>query len=80
MLVMVVTTHARRYRQPATGRLEQPECLGGGGPAEDPAGPVIELRGDRVHVVLGEGGQIGSLVRVLAQQLIRVLVRAPPAE
>jgi len=37
---------------------------------------VVELAGDRVHVVLGERGQVGILVQVLAQQPIRVFVRA----
>ncbi len=53
------------------GRLERVERFGGGGPAEHPAGPVVELAGDRVDVVLGERGEVGILVQVLAQQPIR---------
>jgi len=77
MGVMIVTRARQWLPELRPARLEQPERLGGGGPAEHPAGPVVELGGDRVHVVLGERGQVGILGQVLAQQPITVFSFVP---
>lgn len=40
------------------------------------AGPVVELLGDGVQVLLGEDAQVGALREALSQQAVRVLVGA----
>ncbi len=45
------------------GRLKRRERLGGGGPAEDPPGPVVELLGDGVDIVLGDADRSAFLCR-----------------
>lgn len=50
--------------------------LAGLPPAERLAGPVVELLGDGVQVLLGEDAQVGALREALPQQAVRVLVGA----
>src|SRR6202022_1087237 len=57
-------------------RLRSAERFSRGGPAKYSTRAVVEFRGDGVELVLGERGQVGVLVQVLAQQSVRVLVGA----
>src|SRR5580693_5581995 len=55
---------------------EVAEGFGGGGVAEDAAGPGVEPGGDVVEVVLAVAGQVGDLGEVVAEQAVCVLVGA----
>src|SRR5580693_7171016 len=55
---------------------EVAEGFGGGGVAEDAAGPGVEPGGDVVEVVLAVAGQVGALGEVVAEQAVCVLVGA----
>jgi hypothetical protein len=63
-------------RQLQRFRLGSAERFGWGGPAEYSTRAMVEFRGDDVELVLGERGQVGVLVQILAQQPVRVLVGA----
>jgi len=52
-------------------RLNSAQCLGRSGPAKDSTRAVVEFRGHSVELVLGERGQVGGFVQVLAQQCFR---------
>jgi hypothetical protein len=55
-------------------RLGSAERFGWGCPAEYSTRAMVEFGGDDVELVLGERGQVGVLVQVLAQQPVDVLV------
>lgn len=55
-------------------RLGRTKRLGRTGPAKYSTRAMVEFRGDDVELVLGERGQVGVLVQVLAQQPVDVLV------
>jgi hypothetical protein len=70
-------------KPPRLGRRKHHRCwlgsaerFGRSGPAKYSTRAVVEFRGDSVELVLGERGQIGVAVQVLAQQSVRVLVGA----
>lgn len=52
------------------------EDIGRSSVVEGSSGAGVELQGDGVELVLGEGGQVGALGEVLSQQAVGVLVRA----
>jgi hypothetical protein len=74
--VMIAAENRTGYarRQLLRFRLGSAEHFGWGCPAEYSTRAVVEFRGDDVELVLGERGQVGVLVQVLAQQPVRVLV------
>jgi hypothetical protein len=59
-------------RQLQRFRLGSAERFGWGCPAEYSTRAMVEFGGDDVELVLGERGQVGVLVQVLAQQPVDV--------
>ena len=75
-VMIVAENRTATQAEAASAWLGSTESLGRGCPPEHSTRAVVDFRGDRVERVLGERGQVGVLVQVLAQQPIGVLVGA----
>ena len=67
VMIAAEKPHRLDRRKQHRFRLGNAERLGRSGPAKYSTWAVVEFRGDGVEVVLGERGQIGVAVQVLAQ-------------